>query len=182
MAMNVFSEWQDFYVIVGSAGAALTGLQFVTMALIAEMPLRKEDSDASAAFSTPSIVHFSVVLLAAAAMVMPWHGVTPAAVILEVAGLLGVGYIGLVGWRLRTQKAYAPVLEDWALRIAVPLMAYGGLAVSAYVTRSAERAGLFGVAAVMLLLLVIGIHNTWDNVTYLVFEKRRKDKARQHGT
>jgi len=28
--------WESFYVIVGSSGAALTGLQFVVMALVAE--------------------------------------------------------------------------------------------------------------------------------------------------
>ncbi|MFI5394691.1 MAG: transposase [Candidatus Binatia bacterium] len=31
------SEWQSFYVIVGSSGAALIGIQFVVMALIANM-------------------------------------------------------------------------------------------------------------------------------------------------
>ena len=28
--------WESFYVIVGSSGAALTGLQFVVMALVAD--------------------------------------------------------------------------------------------------------------------------------------------------
>lgn len=175
--MSPFSEWQNFYVIVGSAGAGLTGLQFVTMALIADMPLAESDSDAGAVFATPSIVHFSAVLLVAAVMVMPWHGVTAARSALEVTGALGVAYILLVGWRLRQQRAVESVLEDWTLRVVVPLMAYGGLAVSGYFAGSATEAGLFGVAAVMLMLLFIGIHNTWDNVTYLVFVKGRKAKA-----
>jgi hypothetical protein len=31
---------------------------------------------------------------------------------------------------------------------------------------------------VTLLLLFIGIHNAWDNVTYITFEFRQKDKNR----
>ena len=33
-APTLFTAWESFYVIVGSSGAALTGLQFVVMALI----------------------------------------------------------------------------------------------------------------------------------------------------
>ena len=36
--MSALSEWDSFYVIVGSAAGALIGLQFVVMTLIAERP------------------------------------------------------------------------------------------------------------------------------------------------
>jgi hypothetical protein len=36
--MSEFTEWDSFYVIVGSAAGALIGLQFVVMTLIAERP------------------------------------------------------------------------------------------------------------------------------------------------
>ena len=35
-APTLFTAWESFYVIVGSSGAALTGLQFVVTALIAD--------------------------------------------------------------------------------------------------------------------------------------------------
>ena len=53
-ALATLKEWESFYVIVGSSGAALTGLQFVVMALIAvrktkypsrNQRLRHSDSD-----------------------------------------------------------------------------------------------------------------------------------------
>ena len=34
--MTVAGEWESFYVIVGSSAAALTGLQFVVVALSAD--------------------------------------------------------------------------------------------------------------------------------------------------
>jgi len=33
--MSEFTEWESFYVIVGSAAGALIGLQFVVMTLVA---------------------------------------------------------------------------------------------------------------------------------------------------
>ena len=35
-ATNLLKEWTDFYVIVGSSAGALTGLQFVVIALLSE--------------------------------------------------------------------------------------------------------------------------------------------------
>lgn len=110
--MNPLSEWQNFYVVLGSAAGALTGLQFVTMALIADMPMTKDDLQAGDSFSTPTVVHFCTVLLLAAILVAPWHGIAPAAVIWGMAGGLGVAYTFLTGLRMRAQKAYQAVLED----------------------------------------------------------------------
>jgi hypothetical protein len=39
-ARSPLVAWESFYVIVGSSGAALTGLQFVVIALIAEVRKR----------------------------------------------------------------------------------------------------------------------------------------------
>src|SRR5437879_1517896 len=41
----LLTPWQDFYVIVGSSAGALTGLQFVVIALIAEAGGERHDGD-----------------------------------------------------------------------------------------------------------------------------------------
>jgi hypothetical protein len=38
---------------------------------------------------------------------------------------------------------------------------------------------LFGVGAAMVLLLFIGIHNAWDNVTYITIEMPRSQNKNQ---
>jgi len=67
------AAWQNFYVIVGSSAAALTGLQFVVMALVADLPgpgsVRSID-----AFATPTMVHFGGVLVLSAILSAPWSG------------------------------------------------------------------------------------------------------------
>ena len=64
-ARSLLAVWESFYVIVGSSGAALTGLQFVVIALSAESTTR-DTGRAVAAFTTPTVVHFCTVLLVAA--------------------------------------------------------------------------------------------------------------------
>jgi hypothetical protein len=49
-----------------------------------------------------------------------------------------------------------------------PGVVYAGLAVASVVLRTHATAGLFGIATVALGLLLLGIHNAWDTVTYLV--------------
>jgi hypothetical protein len=64
--MAPFDTWENFYVIVGSSAGALTGLQFVVMALISEsrsLPRSRREVDA---FATPTVVHFCAVLLLSA--------------------------------------------------------------------------------------------------------------------
>lgn len=170
--MHPLNEWQNFYVIVGSAAGALTGLQFVVMALMADMPAMDQESNAITAFSTPSIVNFGAVLLLAAVLVMPWQSLTPISVIWGVAGAAGIFYTAVTGWRFKNQHAYSPVFEDWFFRVVLPIIGYCALCAAAFVAMSHERAALFLVAAVVLMLLFIGIHDAWDNATYLVFYKR----------
>lgn len=172
--MTPLAEWQNFYTIIGSAAGALTGLQFISMALIADLPLADGAEQSSEAFSTPSIVHFGVALLTAAVVAMPWHAVTSAATVLALVGACGLAYTAYVAWLLAHPVVYTPVAEDWFFRFVLPLAAYTGLAAAAVLTTLHPRPGLFTLAAVVLLLLFIGIHHAWDNVTYLVFIRRHE--------
>ena len=77
--MKELIDWQTFYEIVGSSAGALIGLQFVLISLIARLPLGQEGAQASSVFSTPTVVHFTVVLLLAGAGSAPWHRTAPLA-------------------------------------------------------------------------------------------------------
>jgi hypothetical protein len=161
------SPWESFYVIVGSSAAALTGLQFVVIALVAEMQRTDGGTETIDAFGTPTVVHFCAVLLMSATLSAPWHGLTPAAWILGAVGLAGVCYAVIVTLRARRQAGYQPVFEDWLFHSILPLAAYVALLVAAAIMVRDSTASLFGIGAVALLLLFVGIHNAWDTVTYI---------------
>lgn len=171
--MPALTGWENFYVIVGSSAGALIGLQFVVITLIAEIPIVKDMERASSAFATPTIVHFGAVLLLAAVISVPWHGIAGAAILWGVLGLVGVTYVLVIARRMRVQTAYSPQFEDQLFHVLLPFAAYATLAGSAFAARSSVGGALFGVGAAALLLLFIGIHNAWDAVTYHVFVRRR---------
>ena len=145
------------------------------MTLIADRPMAGT-VEGGAAFATPTIIHFSVVLLLSAVLRAPWRGITPIAVFWGLVALLGVVYSFIVARRMRRQVDYKPEFEDWLFHAVLPLAAYAVLVLTALVARSHLRAALFGVGAAVLLLLFIGIHNAWDAVVYHVLVKKPPNK------
>jgi len=166
--------WDNFYVILGSSAGALIGLQFVVMTLLAEIPLTGRDAQAGQAFGTPNVVHFGVVLLLSALVVVPWHGIEVLAVLWGVTGIAGFTYAMIVIRRMRLQEAYEAVFEDWLFHAWLPMAAYALLAASARVAFADPRAALFVLGGASLMLLFIGIHNAWDTVVYHIFVRRQK--------
>src|SRR5262245_27888129 len=111
-AYDLLDAWEAYYVILGSSAAALTGLQFVVIALVADMPgFRSEES--VGAFATPTIVHFCQCLFMAAVLSSPWTSLTPVTWLFVAAGSAGVFYTLIALRRARRQTAYHPVAEDW---------------------------------------------------------------------
>ncbi len=171
--MSELAQWNSFYVIVGSSAGALIGLQFVVLALISGLPITRGAGQAGAAFSTPNVIHFAVVLLLSAVVSAPWYGLGAVAVFWGLVGVGGVAYAVIVARRLRVQTIYKPVFEDWLFHVLLPFAAYAMLAGAAYMTRFHPRPALFLVGSAVLLLLFIGIHNAWDIVIYHVFVKNQ---------
>ena len=174
-ARSPLVAWESFYVIVGSSGGALTGLQFVVMALIAQV--RKQSTAREVdAFGTPTIVHFCAVLLVSAIMSAPWRGLSNVSLALGACGGVGVVYGVIVISRARRLTGYRPVLVDWLWHTVLPLIAYALLLLSAILLRSHPQRVLFIIGAMCLLLLFIGIHNAWDTVTYITVEQLQAPK------
>jgi hypothetical protein len=148
------------------------------ISLIAQIPAGAGGQQAGSAFATPTIVHFSVVLLVSGILNAPWSGIGPAAIAWGAVGGIGLLYAAVVAGRMRRQTAYRPEFEDWLFHAILPLAAYAMLTAAAVEAPAHFRHALFGVAAAALVLLFVGIHNAWDAATYHVFVvKPAKDKA-----
>jgi hypothetical protein len=177
--VSPLAMWQNFYVIIGSAAAALTGLMFVVVTLTARSPLRAL-GEGLAAFGTPTVVHLCAALGVAALLAAPWPAAWQACPLLGFCGLGGIVYIIIVLWRARRQATYQPVLEDWLWHTIFPLVSYTTFLVAAIALPGNPIPDLFIIAAATLLLLFIGIHNAWDTVTYIVIEEsRRQDRSQE---
>jgi hypothetical protein len=174
---DLLGGWADFYLITGSAAAALTGLQFVVQTLIASNSHRSMGgSDPEwgiAAFGTPTVVHFSQALLISAAMCVPWLQFVGLRVFVGAIGVCGLMYSAIVLGRARRQLGYVPAVEDWVFHVVLPILAYGSVVASAVGFASDVDWPPFLMAAATLLLLLVGIHNAWDTVTFLTLNMLR---------
>lgn len=166
--MPELAEWDSFYLIVGGAAGALIGLQFVVMTLLADRP-QQSKADAGHAFATPTTMHFGAAFLLSAVIRVPWRSIEPMSFIWALVGSAGVLYSITIVKRIRDQRAYKPVFEDWLFHTILPFVSYAMLVAAAFMASSNARDALFLAGGSALLLLIIGIHNAWDTTTYNVF-------------
>jgi len=171
------AAWESFYVIVGSSGAALTGLQFVVIVLGAEVNALVGQT--TRAFGTPTVVHFCSVLLVSAILSAPWTSLGSAAIAVAGCGAAGVVYIFIVIRDARRQTHYVPVLEDWLFHGVFPLIAYASLLIAAVSLPRYAATSLFVIGGAAVLLLFVGIHNALDSVTYIAMRGRRDSEERR---
>lgn len=170
--------WASFYVIVGSSGGALTGLQFVVMTLTAERVPVSGRGESISAFGTPNVVHFCAALLVASILSVPWGALRPAGVAVAACGGLGVVYSAIVLRRALRQSAYRPVFEDRLWHTLLPALAYTTMLVAGVRLGRNVAGPLFFIGPAALLLVFVGIHNAWDTVTYLTVRPMGGQEAR----
>jgi hypothetical protein len=174
---GMLASWQNFYVIAGSAAGALTGLQFVVMTLVAQARAAGSMREIHA-FGTPTVMHFCTSLVLSAVMTSPWQSLTMLGGLLAVFGLAGVVYSFRVLWHAR-QTEYRPDLEDWIWYVAFPVVAHLMLLGSGVLMFFAIAWSPTAVAVDTLVFLLLGVHNSWDTVTYVAVQHR--ERSAQHG-
>jgi hypothetical protein len=164
--------WQNFYVIVGSSAAALTGLTFIVITLASDSN-RTSQSAATRllglrAYITPTTVHFVSALWLSALLTVPGHTVGSLALCLGATGLLGTAYcVRVAVWMFETLSVYPVFVSDWIWCAVLPLSAHLILLATALLLPAYPGASLYTVAATTLMLLIIGIHNAWDVVAWI---------------
>ena len=178
ISMPALEGWDNFYVILGSAAAALLGLTFVVIALIAE---RRANPAGMAGYITPTVVHFGTVLGLSCFMSVPHQNVLGLSLGFGSTAICLLIYTGAISANLRRfAHAYAPVLEDWIWHVILPALVYCVLLAMALFLWREQRESMYGIAAALLLLLFIGIHNSWD-VAVSITAQKKKDEEKARG-
>jgi hypothetical protein len=174
----LLTAWSDFYVITGSAAAALTGLMFVVITLVAgQERFLKNMRDGVETFSSPTVVHFCAALLISATLAAPWRSLTSPGVVLAVIGLSGIVYGSRVLWRMARRTSYQPDFDDWFWYAAFPVAGYLAIFGAAVALLDVPTQALFALAAGTVALIFTGIRNAWDIVTFIAVETRSKDQS-----
>ncbi len=174
------SDWQSFYMILGTAAATLTGLMFVATSLVVGAEWNRTSLDAGMeAFSTPTVVHFGAVLLLAGILSAPWQSLLALRLSIGLFGLAAVSYLLVVVRRIRRISEHPTPLKDWLWYVLFPLVAYIAILIAALALAANPALVLYIIAAAMFSLLFLGIHNAWDLVTYFAVVRPRLESKRK---
>lgn len=104
-ALLPLHEWESFYVIIGSSAAALTGLTFVVIAVVADAGPRAASQLGIGTFVTPIIVHFCAALLISAILSAPWHRHIDVQIALGACATVGLIWTSMVLHGTRDRKS-----------------------------------------------------------------------------
>ena len=169
---HTLEGWGEFYVVVGAAAAALTGLMFVVIAL------RAEDSQRSVerfeAFATPTLVAFSTVLVLSALATVPKHSETSLGVSLVLSGIAGAIYTCYNTRQVQREDGYT-YMSDWAWRHVAPGLDYVALFVAGIVVWIDDALALYMLGAAAMVMLFIGVHNAWDTAVWIAADHREDE-------
>jgi hypothetical protein len=164
---RMFEGWADFYVLIGTAAGALIGLLFVVATLTSG---RDAASAARGArlYMTPTVFHFGLVLLISAVALMPAVGTAAASAVVAACAAAGLLYTAVVAVQIRLGKVPEPThWSDFWWYGAAPVAIYLALAAAAVMIWVVPVDAPDTVAAALIALLLTGIRNAWDLVTFL---------------
>lgn len=172
----MFHDWDNFYLLVGSAAAALIGLLFVVVTLTSSLEKQSASTGASV-YMTPTVFHFGVVLVLSGLALAP--GVAPLATgqgvgFAAVAGMVYAGFVAV--WIHQKKVSPTPHWSDFWWYGVAPLVLYLGLAIDGVVLTDG-RHGTAAMAASLMALLLVGVRNAWDLVTFLAPRKNGGEQA-----
>ena len=162
--------WNNFYVIVGSSAAGLTGLTFVVIALASDANMVRPQGLRT--FITPIVMHFGSALWIAALLCIPGHSTLSLLICVLVTGGALSAYGAITTYRMyRGRREYRPMLEDWIWNALLPSLCYLTLLLAAALLPRHTPPALYSIGGVALILLFIGIHNAWDLAVWITAER-----------
>lgn len=164
----LLAPWLGFYAVTGGAAAALTGLVFVVITLIAGMEGLRNNREGLSTFTTPTVAHFAVAFVVSAVLCAPWRSSREPGTVLIVIGIVNLAYVARLLVRTTRLRNYRADWEDWACYTLLPLFAYAAiLGAGVALIVAPGSAALYAVATGVIALIVTSIHNAWDIVTFL---------------
>jgi len=180
-------DWQNFYLLIGTASATLVGLMFIAISLGGtRRPTADEWSTiqlAYSAFLSPTYIHFVYALVTAVVVFVPTLNETVFGVLLVLAGLGSIGYIlrqlPFVRERFRVGSLDRSDLAWYSLMPCISYVLYldAGIGLLRAAAGAQSRGhALDALATASVLLIVTGVRNAWDLVVFQMMRALQEDR------
>lgn len=163
-------RWHDFYLLVGGAAATLVGLMFVAISLGSRF-ITQESLPGLRVFVSPTLIHFIYVLVIATVAMIPTLTLVPLGILLVLVGLFSFGRaVSMLPYMRQQHRAQTIDKHDWVWHLIAPSISYllfvgTGIGLLLRIDRAFD-----GLALSSILLLVSGIRNAWDLVTWFALK------------
>src|SRR5215470_16980635 len=171
---ELLAHWHEFYLLIGTAAAALVALLFVAASVGVGL-LNTEPGGPTRTYVSPVAFHFTSALFVSAVALVPVHTLESLGALVGLNAVAGTIYAGFVLRRLFTDH-----IADTADRFCygiLPLIAYlAGLWAAVLIFRASPHAPEF-LAATVVLLLIVNIRNAWDLMMSLSRRRAREEAA-----
>lgn len=163
----MFDGWGEFYLMAGSAAAVLIGLIFVVVTLMKDRT-RSSLLSGSRLYMGPVVLHVSFVLALSAAALVPDISVHAMAVVSGIIALWGLARQSFVikGIGSLTGDDTPHWSDLWCYGI-IPAALYVGVGACAGGFWALAPWAPFGLALLVMGLLLVTVRNEWDLVTWL---------------
>ena len=157
----MLAPWHEFYVLLGTASAALVALLFVAVSIATSVLTTEQESQRNTrTFMSPVVFHYANILFLSLTALIPTQTWQSFGLVIGVASIGNVIYSFIVALRVHRSS-----FSDFADRIdygAIPVLCYASGLVVAVLVFQENSVGLDILAGAALLLLVVNIRNAWD--------------------
>jgi hypothetical protein len=158
-AARLLEHWHEFYLLMGTAAAALIALLFVAASIGAGI-LSPERTTATKTYMSPVVVHYTSVLFVSLCALVPSQTLRSLALLVGLDAVGGFVFCAVILARLFTDG-----IADLADRFGyglTPLLCYVATLVAACLLWMGSPWSAEVLAAALVLLLIVNIRNAWD--------------------
>jgi hypothetical protein len=164
--------WHEFYILLGTAAAALVALLFVAASIGAGY-LSAERASPTRTFTSPIIFHYTYVLFLSLVALIPANTDASLAAIIGLSAAAALVYSSFI--LVRVLRSSVTDTDDRLGYGASPLAAYAAaLAASVFIVERSP-VGPPLLAGALILLLLVNIRNAWD-LTVFFAQRQREGK------
>ena len=164
--------WHEFYILLGTAAAALVALLFVAASIGAGY-LTAARGSPTRIYSSPIVFHYTYVLFLSLASLVPINTDLSLAAIIGISAAIALSYSCYIF--VRVMRGSAVDVDDRLGYGASPLVAYSAALAAAVLIFARSPIGPPLLAGALVLLLLVNIRNAWDLTVF--FAQRRSGGA-----
>ena len=166
--LEALRKWRDFYALIGTASATLVALMFVAASIGAGVFTREHQAGIRS-FLSPTVVHFSTVLIICLIATIPTETWAVLGVLLTCAGVIGLAYSGWIWRRMMKHGIIATIdVVDRLWYAVLPIATHLLVIVAGVSLWRQSEVSLNILALALILLLLIGLRNSWDMTVWVM--------------